>query len=311
MSTSPTKTAPLHVSAETLFGMMVESRMKAIEETLSENNHTINHQAERIQRLKNECHTMRQETEKLKLLNKDFQFYLYSKAGGSDILAIVFRFKQNTPRLTNILDYQAYVNKLIRNLLVYGYCESVDKINKCDCFPLTNPEEEHVLRLIIQETIDSSILGSISFEQTFDSPSLSILSQLHMISLKERKLLVSNLERRMQALKVDSYCSKSQLLAQYKDIEQKLRKYSIPGETIGSGSAIYYAFKSLEQSRRYRGWSEKYKHNFQTIDIIHSPFVDLDDLFKKAKWEMLPDDFGKVSVVLALVGICIVYIKRA
>ncbi|GMG21493.1 unnamed protein product [Ambrosiozyma monospora] len=242
---------------KTPFYMRLEDKLKSMERTLLKSERTINRQAAEIQRLKNECDTMRQETEKLKSLNNDVQFQLYAKGDGSDIISTAFRFKQNTPRLTNILDYQAYENRLITNLLVYGYRESVDKIKNYACFPLTNSDEEHVLRLVIQETIDSSILDSISFEQTFDSPSLSILSQLHMISLKERKLLVSNLERRMQALKVDSYCSKSQMLAQYKDIEQKLRKYSIPGETIGSDSVIYYAFKSLEQSRRYRGWAEK------------------------------------------------------
>ncbi|GME84589.1 unnamed protein product [Ambrosiozyma monospora] len=283
---------------------MKETRLKEMEKTLSRKDSTIEHQAAEIRRLEKESHSMRKEIDLLKTQNNDLQFYLDAKTGGSDILSAAFRLKQNTPRLTNILDYQAYVDRLTRNLLVYGCRESVDKIDKHVCLFLAKPDEEHLLRLVIQETVDSSILGSTSAQQDDTiSPSLSIIFQLHTNSLKERKDLILNLERVMQALRVDSDCSKFQMLAQYKDIEKKLRKYSIPGETIGYNSTMYYAFKSLEHSSRYRDWAEPYDYNFQSIDTMLSPFVDLDDLFKKAKWQWKPRDLVFITSLLLLLVI--------
>ncbi|GMG21495.1 unnamed protein product [Ambrosiozyma monospora] len=293
--------------------------------------------------------------DKLQEQNRNLKFYLTasnlnlststksptsSNKPGSPLLhqpnfaQVIFNIKSNTPTLTDLLEFDKYWYKLSKNLLVYGFDQTVAHFNKKDKSSLSAPksttddktqlkdiDEEKLLSCILQETIDPELL--YLFEDVLYLPpshkvsnAVCFLIRINEQSLSEKAKLVPNLKFKMDKWRIPIgpisnptstdpiESAKSHYFNLFQKVQDQITKYSLQKE-LPANEILKFAYRGIRlSSAEYRSWAEEFEelHGLDQYDA-HLAFDNLLDLQVQCypKVKMLDFCLFLGSVVLSFV----------
>ncbi|GME73659.1 unnamed protein product [Ambrosiozyma monospora] len=224
---------------------------------------------------------------------------------------VIFNIKSNTPTLTDLLEFDKYWYKLSKNLLVYGFDQTVAHFNKKDKSSLTAPksttddktqlkdiDEEKLLTCILQETIDPGLLYLFD-DVLFLPPSHKVsnavcfLIRINEQCLCEKAKLVPNLKFKMDKWRIPQgpisnpnstskdpiESAKSHYFNLFQKVHDQITRYSLQNE-LPANEILKFAYRGIRlSSPEYTSWAEEFEelHGLDQYDA-YLAFDDLADL---------------------------------